>query len=133
MNDICEHCGAKIVRYWHRLNKPLVSAMIKIYLKAGLNPVKISEFLGHNQVCNFQKLKYWEFVRKAQDSDGEEGKGGMWKLTSRAEQFIKGYLQVPQKVQTYRGSPTDCSTEFIGVGDVVEGYQYKPDYVRDAE
>lgn len=129
MTEICACCGAKIVKYWHRLNRGLCGAIIRIYRKVGKDQIKISEILTHNQVCNFQKLKYWGLVEKV----GDQGKGGEWCLTYDAERFIKGQLSLPQKVQTFRGKPISFSQEMVRISDVVDGYQYKEDYVREAE
>lgn len=128
--EYCNHCGAKIVKYWHRLNKPLCAAMIRIYKKAGLRAVKISDLLTHNQVCNFQKLKYWGLVDKLSDN---EGKGGTWKLTPTAERFIKGELALPIRVQTFRGKVEEVDEEKILISKIIEGYQYRYEYVEGAE
>jgi hypothetical protein len=124
----CNECGAKIIRYWHKLNKPLCSAMIKIYCKYKLNSVKISSVLAHNQICNFQKLKYWGFVEEI----NAVGKGGEWRLTPRAEKFIFGEISVPKRVQTYR-SKVVSNEGFCFIKEIVEGYQFKPEYVEEAE
>ena len=109
--EFCAHCGAKVVKYKHKLNKPLVSAMIRIYSIARLGEVNISELLSHAQVCNFQKLKYWDFVIPGENS-------GYWKLTSTAEGFIQGLTEASLSVWTYRGKRVDDVEEtqraFIG-------------------
>jgi hypothetical protein len=122
MVDTCEFCGAKIVYYVHRLNKPLCSAMIKIYSKYKFSPCKISEELSHAQVCNFQKLKYWGFVEKTKSE-------GYWVLTPLAEAFIKSQAPMYNKVKTFRGNRVTFEGECIYVHEIIEGYQWRQDYV----
>lgn len=129
MTEYCDCCGAKLVKYWHRLNKGLCGAMIRVYMKNKTGAVKISEILTHNQVCNFQKLKYWCLVEKI----GEQEKGGHWRLTYHGERFVKGEIAIPLKVQTFRGKTFDLSGEVVKIGDVVDGYQYKSDYIKEAQ
>ena len=128
--EICNECQAKIIKYWHSLNKHLCSALIKIYSQHGLEPVKISHILSHNQLCNFQKLKYWDLVEKCSN---EPGKGGYWRITNKGERFIKGTIAVSQRVQTFRGQAVDRDGGSTMIIDIIEGYQYKPDYLRELE
>jgi len=129
MVEYCECCGAKVVKYWHRLNKGLCGAIIKIYSQVGKNPIKISDILTHNQSCNFQKLKYWSLVEKV----GDQGKGGQWKLTEDAEAFIKREISLPKKAQTFRGKTVSFSPENVYINEIFEGYQFKEDYLKEAE
>ena len=124
--EICECCGAKMVKYTHRLNKPLVSAMIRMYAKYKLSPVKISEMLSHSQVCNFQKLKYWGLVEKCENE-------GFWKLTKTAETFIKGLTSIQLKVVTFRGKVVEAVDTYVQVDDIIEGYQHREDYLNECK
>lgn len=129
----CETCGAKIVKYWHSLNKPLCSAIIKIYRLHGVNKyVKVSDLgFTHNQLANFQKLRYWGLVRKMEEEP--LAKGGFWCITDYGEMFVKGEIRIPKRVETYRSKATGEAEGLVLISDIVEGYQYKKDYVMGAK
>ena len=125
--EYCECCKAKIIKYWHNLNKSLASAMIRMYSAKGLDYTKISELkLSHAQICNFQKLKYWGFVMKG-------GVEGTWKLNRIAEEFIQGKTSVPKRMKTYRGKVIDEDGQQVLIKDIIEGYQWRKDYLGASE
>lgn len=124
--NYCECCGARIVKYWHRLNKGLCGALVRVYSKARLNPIKISEVISHTQACNFQKLSYWGLVEKAE-------KEGYWKVTPLGQSFILKNISIPLRVQTFRGKAIDEDQERVEIKDVIEGYQWREDYLGSAE
>lgn len=124
--EYCETCGAKLISYWHNINRPLCSALIRVYLKAKNNPFKITDLLSHNQICNFQKLKYWNLVEKAPAE-------GYWIITHLGRDFIKGEIVISRKVKTFRGKAIEFSAEAIKISDVIEGYQLKQDYLKNGE
>ena len=126
MSEYCQCCGAPIIKYWHNLNKGLCAAMIRIYATARLNPVRISELLNHTQVCNFQKLHYWGLVEKGVDS-------GFWRLTSDGEQFVRGKITQPIKAQTFRGKLVAMHEKKVFIDKIIEGYQWKDDYMEASE
>jgi hypothetical protein len=123
MIEVCESCGAKIIKYRHRLNKPLVSALIKMYAQYRLNEARISQVLSHTQVCNFQKLQYWGLVVKVK-------KEGNWRLTTEAEDFIKHKIAIPEWVETFRRKVMQVANKCVFVNEIFEGYQWREDYLN---
>jgi len=122
--EICEHCGAKIMKYWHKLNKPLCSALIRAFQAKGFKEFSLREInLSHEQKCNFQKLKYWNLINKSP-------KG--WIITKEGENFVLGLHAVQDRIQTFRDNPVDASDDFVHIHDVVEGYQWRKDYLDGA-
>jgi hypothetical protein len=120
---ICPCCGAKMKLHWHRLNKGLVNVLIKFrqqVIAKGKNEVQISELgLTTSEFCNFQKLRYHAMIAKCRDGEGKRI-GGYWLLTRRGNQFVKGLIEVPIKVGTFRNVIRKKSTEFVKITDVLK-------------
>ena len=125
----CPTCGAKMVKYKHRLNKGLCNALLKLYNYGGIAPLdKLN--LSKSEYCNFQKLKYWDFIRKAELPEGH--KGGVWEITSRGNSFVQGYER-PELVVTYRGQFSKWEGKLISMKDVIGEYDYRPWYADVAQ
>lgn len=65
-SEECPHCHSRIVAYSHNLNAPLVMAFCKLvefYMENG-RACNVNKELGldHNQLANFQKLRYFGIV-----------------------------------------------------------------------
>jgi len=118
-SEVCPHCGAKMVKYWHRLNRPLCQALellAKTEGKSSRNGVHLrnSGLFTHEQMCNIQKLVYWGMVVKGRES-------GAWSVTDVGRKFVAGKLRVREGVQTYRGTVLGFRGKrvaFSEVGDV---------------
>ena len=122
----CEHCGAKMVEYPHKINEPMVKSLQAIYKANKQEPTLISDILIHNQICNFYKLKYWGLVTK---SSGD----GYWQLTDRAVLFLFNQVTLPHRVWTFRDKLIRFDTDkLLGIYDVDEGYQKRDYYVAMA-
>jgi len=67
--QICDCCGAQLTAYAHKLNQPLVTALSKLvaYYETKKEICNISDLgLSHNQINNFQKLRYFGLVKLIQ-------------------------------------------------------------------
>lgn len=129
----CERCGAKMLKYRHKLNKPMVRALLKIYSVYGENPVRISEVgLTHNQICNFQKLRYWGLVDKFKDNAGDR-RGGVWFITMKGSLFLENRCALPLRVWTWRGEKCDEEQEQASILEIDAGYQFRPEWVEQAK
>lgn len=102
----CALCGAKTVEYRHGLNRLLVRALQIAWRvsEAGAHQFKVSdnEAFSYSERCNFQKLRYWGFVRRAMNTQGEP-KEGWWHLTDAGLDFLRGDATAPRYVRTLRG------------------------------
>lgn len=125
---ICPCCGAKMTLHWHRLNIGLVNVLIKFKKRVvakNQNEVHISELdLNSSEFCNFQKLRYHAMIAKCRDKQGKRI-GHLWLLTKRGNHFLKGLIEVPEKVGTFRNKIRKKSTNFISIGSVL-GNQNMP-------
>jgi len=130
--EICDCCGAKLVKYRHRLNKLLLSALTRIYEKNKTEPFHLGEQgLTHSQRDNFQKMRYWQLVEKWQNEEGDR-KGGYWKITSTGELFIKGQISIAPIVWTFRAKFVSAEGAQVYIKEVFEGYEYRGDYIDNA-
>lgn len=128
----CPTCEAKMVEYRHALNKNIVSCLY-VLLKAG-GMIQFSE-LNHktsfNQRNNFQKLQYWDLIRKVSDQDGSRS-GGHWKLTEVAMSFLRGKKYLHKTAVTYRNRVVRHEGDLIGITDLGwEPYRRRDDYAGD--
>lgn len=131
MGNRCEHCGAAIVEYKHGLSRGLLICLNRIARAARPGtPIDLNTLgLNYNQQSNFQKLRYWELVEKA---DPSSLKGGEWILTERGAQFIGGDIALPHFAWTFRGEVVRYEGELITVDEIAEGYKYRPTYAKEA-
>lgn len=125
---VCEKCGAKTVTYHHRLNKGLVGALVSLYEASGTIPAKKSSLdLTPVQYANFQKLRYWKLVARAD--------AGMWYVTEKGKDFILGGY-IKKSVWTYRGEPCappeDYETIFVKLAELLPGYTQRKQYAEEA-
>jgi len=127
----CNCCGAKMVTYRHTLNKGLVSALVKLS-KEPNSTGKISKLKGitHNQIANFQKLRYWGLVSKVKDT-------GKWSVTLRGKKFVANELIIFDKAYSYRGQVAERLEDFIPkcvcIYDFIElEYETREDYNKNA-
>lgn len=123
MPDTCPHCGASMSRYWHRLSKGLVQTLVKFkmaVIEKQENKIHVPKevVLTKNEYNNFQKLRYHALVAKSRNAKGDHD-SGYWVLTRRGNEFLKGLITVPEKVQTFRNKITDRSTNRVSVHDVM--------------
>ncbi len=96
----CPHCQAKMIEHSHTLNPSLAIALKKLIMHK--KPAALSELdLTNNQYTNFQKLKYWGFVKN---------ENGKWTALDRAIEFFMN-SPVPKYVYTYRGEVKRTSEE----------------------
>lgn len=102
----CAYCGSKVVEYRHGLNRLLVRALQIAWRVSdgGAHQFKVSdnEAFSYSERCNFQKLKYWGFVRRALDTSGSP-KEGWWHVTEAGLRFLRGDATAPRFIRTLRG------------------------------
>lgn len=127
MSEKCEHCGASLKKYWHRLTPGLVRALAKLYravVEKGKNDIDINEEmdntknkLSHTEKCNWQKLRLHGLVARVRE-DGRVMRS-RWLLTKRGSQFLSGKVLVPLRVQSFRNEVVDHDAENVSVGHVM--------------
>lgn len=123
-NIRCPLCDEKMSSYWHRISKPLVDALLKLYLAGGVSHLRDLN-LTVSQNNNFQKLHYFELAK----SDGT----GEYTIEDRGVDFLLGRIKIPKKVRTFRNEVIEKSDELVGVKNVDSNFEYPPDYSFQSE
>lgn len=118
----CPHCNASMKQYWHRLTPLLVSVLIKFrnaVSDKGVNEIHVPKELplSTTEYNNFQKLRFHGLVAKVRISGVH--KSGYWLLTHRGSEFLKGTIEIPAKVLTFRNEVIDRSERLVGVKGVL--------------
>lgn len=100
----CEHCGASLKKFWHRLTPGLVDTLIKaheVIVAKNENKVTRDELdLGNSAYTNLYKLRYHALLVK--NIVAGEWHKGEWIITKRGGQFLRGQTSIPFRVQTFR-------------------------------
>ena len=133
-SERCEHCGSIKNFYQHKINKPMVSALLQLY-RIG-RPVNLQKDLKltKNQYNNFQKLQYLFLVEPVMGSSS-------WFITKSGKEFIENTLTICNSGFTFGGEILHhddelvkrlrCHYEFVTVEEVVkEDYQKLVDYIK---
>ena len=132
MSETCEACGAKVVEYKHRLNRPLIEALATAFKVAGIGPFQVGKLeLTHSQQANFQKLRYWGLVERCV-TEKNKHRGGWWRVTMFGARFLLGHKQTRIMSITFRGQVRRMEGEVVAVGDIVEGFELRGDYAAAA-
>lgn len=123
----CPHCGASLKKYWHVLTPILVKALVKVrkavYLKGENNIHLLKEMPGDTQLeihewNNFTKLRFHGLVAKYKDADGKH-LSGRWLITKRGFAFLRGELEVPARVLTFRNRVVEHDPRMVKLRDVI--------------
>ncbi len=123
--EICEACGAKLKKYWHSMTPGLVRILVKCYEYASThdNLFMMKDLkLDHSEYGNFQKLRFHGLIAKNKIAGDIEER--VWLITHRGADFLKGLIQIPAKVQTFRNRVTEHDEELVTVTDVMKGQIY---------
>lgn len=123
--ETCEHCGAKLRHYWHRITPGLVKILVKCYEYASTheNLFMMKDLnLDHSEYGNFQKLRFHGLIAKNKVDGVVQER--VWLLTHRGAEFLKGTIQIPVRVQTFRNRVEDHDSELVTVTDVMRSDPY---------
>lgn len=119
----CPTCGASMKKPWHTLTPGLVGALVKFYKEVSAKGenrwIRKGNELSKNEDANLTKLRFHGLIAKIK----EEGKHvkGEWLITRRGIDFLKGEIQIPRRVQTFRNHVVDHDEELVTVTDVMKG------------
>ena len=128
-NEKCPHCGANMKIWKHNLSMGLVKTFRQFGLAVktkGKNDIDLQEEieLTKNQYNNFQKLRYFGLVHHVKDQDGNR-KAGRWLITRNGWAFLRGDVQMPEYVKTFRNE----IWERAEVGKFV--FEFDPFYTKE--
>ena len=121
----CPTCGAKTVKYKHRLNYSLIQALRKCakYKIAALTDLELTK----SQYTNFQKLKYWKLVTSVDKTKG------YWSVTPLGRDFLRGDLRIHRTAVSYRGAVHSYEGDMVYVSQIHEKtYKQRQEYIQDS-
>lgn len=128
----CECCGAKIIEYKNTLNKGMVEALKKVYSLGGKAHLQNDLVLTKNQYNNFQKLQYFDLVKKHYNDDLERV-SGVWDVTQRGENFLLGKISVNLNSIVYRNVRKEYTGEKVFVDFFFDKeYKKRQEYLDDS-
>jgi hypothetical protein len=94
--EICECCGHKITMYRHSLNKQLADALVELalYVQRHWKWANLQQdlTLTKNQYNNFQKMQYFDLVRRIPSG---------WMITRKWLQFVRWEIGIFKQVATF--------------------------------
>ena len=126
--ETCEHCGAKMVTYKHKMNKGLCKGLIVLDRHGG--KAKLAELteLNYNQRNNFQKLQYWNLIVK--NIETKE-----WTMTTWGKDFLLGKVAVQKNALTYRNELQGFEGETITIQDALEDHAWwwRENYLENSQ
>jgi len=134
-SSICPTCGAKTVKYPHRLNRGLLAGLRAIH-RAGGGPINLNACkMNYNVQCNFQKLRYWGMVLN-EDAHGNR-RAGLWQITNLGRAFLYREITMPDHVWTYRSNPCEAPegeppAKPVWITQIVDWYEQRADYAAGA-
>lgn len=121
----CTCCQASLSKSEHTLTKGMIDGLIKfadacltlnvrvVNPRTGLPP---QYRLTINEMTNWTKLRFFGLVAKYKvDGIHKEGK---WVVTRNGWKFLKGDLQVPRYIKTFRNTIIEKSVEQISIVDI---------------
>ena len=114
----CPHCGAQMKNWFQRLNPGMVELLfrsIELVKTKGVNIIQKNEVCKTNsECCNYNKLRYFGLIAYARD-DNDDRIDGVFVLTRNAGAFLRGEMEMPRRVKTYRNELIEKSQETISV------------------
>lgn len=101
--------------------------MYQVISTKGENKVSKDELeLDHSGYGNFQKLRFHALIAKYK-KDGRWVRG-TWLLTKRGAEFLKGKVEIPAKVQTFRNKVVGHDPRLVSVKDIIDIKPYFESY-----
>ena len=126
----CSACGAPICSHRHGMTGILIAGLGVLY-RAGPGPHHIPHLGMRNSVqTNFQKLRYWGLVRNAPSPQTGALQTGWWEITELGERFVRGEVDVPSHVVTYRADVIERSDTRVSIDDLVPDAQTRDEFRR---
>jgi len=122
----CEHCGASLKKFWHRITPGLVDTLVKSYTVVSAKNENVFTrdelALSNSAYTNLYKLRYHGLLAKHK-VNGEWHKGE-WLITRRGGQFLRGELAIPFRVQTFRNKVIGHDSETVTLAQVMKEKLY---------
>lgn len=117
----CETCGASLKKFWHRITPGLVDTLVQAYSVVSAKSENVftreEMKLSNSAYTNLYKLRYHGLIAKHK-INGEWHKGE-WLITRRGGQFLRGEIEIPVRVQTFRNKVIGHDSQLVKIKDVI--------------
>lgn len=114
----CEHCGALMKEWWHRLTPGLIDLLfrsIQLVKQRNVNVIEKNQICRTvSEACNFNKLRYFGLIAKRRD-ENDHPIDGEFVLTINAGRFLRGEIEMPVRVKTYRNELKEKDSKTVSV------------------
>ena len=120
----CPHCNQNVKIYRRPMYDKMIQDLIRL-ARSGPGFHHINDF-GHHTAGggDFAKLKYWGFCEEQPNPNNPKKKcSGMWKVTRKGIQFLKGEITAPTHAIVYNRELQGMSTTMHSVKDCL-GVQF---------
>lgn len=123
----CRACHQNAKRYKRKMSCNQAIGLVNLYRLSlrGENSQHIENLGDRHVFCDFQKLRYWGVVTPVKNDDPKKRSSGMWKITEKGIQFVKGEITLPEAAYTYNGQCHGYSENHIHIWDA---FKNKFDY-----
>lgn len=120
----CDRCNRVIKIYKYRINKPLAQilmAMREAVEVNGTNEVNFNKLdIPYSMATQRTKLRLHGLIAKVKDDKGQH-KGGMWLITKKGGEFLKGE-PIPEKVVVFDNQVLGHDGGLVSIKQVLDDY-----------
>lgn len=122
----CPCCKQFVKIYKRQIYKTMALGLIELYRQGGVKDfVHITTLLNNPEIAarglggDFSKLALWGLIEEKENSETKKRTSGLWRLTEKGINFIKGKSSVPKYVFIYNGKLAEKSAEHVSIRDVL--------------
>ena len=113
----CPCCKQFVKMYKHKINGIATSDLIRLYRLSKGNvgqPFHVSKF-SQDRGGAFAKLAHWGLVETEVNDNTKKRTSGMWSLTYKGLEFVKGDITVPEKIALYNKKAYGSSEKQVDI------------------
>lgn len=127
----CPCCDQGAKRYPRKLHSMIARGLVELYRQGGaerfVDVLAINRELRRrvpdtvNPTSDFSKIEYWRLAYTRHNDDTQRRSSGLWRLTPRGINFVRGECSVPVRAYVYNnhvdGYSEDTTTIRAALGD----------------
>lgn len=130
--DTCGCCGQAMKEWRHTLSSLLGEMLVQTYRHVqshGNKPFKASDLhTSYSGGSNYCKISYWDLI---EHGSPEEKKAGLWRLTEKGEQFVRGTIRLPKRVWTWDAKPVEYEGKMVLITDLVPNFNWRVAWAQE--
>jgi hypothetical protein len=111
----CPCCDQLVKKYSRKLTRSMAIGLMSLYRQQHTpRPIHIKKIEGVNG-GEFAQLRRWGLIRAATNTTTTKRMSGLWFITYKGAEFVKGRMQVPAYCDTYNGETLSFSEEMTTI------------------